>query len=80
MINLFKNLSLNNVKRKHGNIELLIGMMHASIHPIPIEESGGLILYPSKFGRNRILGGTHDLVKEKWLPHLLHIHKLETQE
>ena len=64
VIALFPGLSAEEVQRKSGDIELLIGMRHADIHPSRIQEVQGLVLYSSKFGTNRVLGGTHPMLKE----------------
>ena len=64
VVNLFENLSVDDVRRRPGNIELLVGMKHAKLHPIQISISDSLILYSSKFGTGRILGGSHHLIKE----------------
>ena len=59
---LFPSTKINDIVRSAGKIEMLIGMECASLHPKPIFEKEGLVLYKSLFGTGRILGGTHPAV------------------
>ena len=60
--NLFSGLSANDVQRKNGHIELLIGAKHLPIHPDKIKSVDDLVLYRSIFGTQRLLAGTHPLI------------------
>ena len=62
IVNLFNGVS--GIQRTPGNLELLIGKRYVNIHPTPIAEVEGLMLFSSKFDTNRILGGSHCLLKE----------------
>ena len=64
VVTLFEDLTTEDVQRGSGNIELLIGMKHVNVHPTPLISVQGLMLYASKFGTNRVLGGTHELLRE----------------
>ena len=65
VVGLFNNgVSIADVSRKSGSIELLIGMKHVNIFPVPIAEVEVLMLFSSKFGTNLVLGGTHHLLRE----------------
>ena len=46
------------------NVELLVGMEYVTLHPKPIGEKEGLVLYNSIFGTGKILGGNHQRVKK----------------
>ena len=63
-MSLFNGITLEDIRREFGNVELLVGMKHAAIHPKQVQESEGLVLYESKFGTNWVLGGTHELLQE----------------
>ena len=62
VIHLFPSLKISDVIRTSGKIEMLIGMDCAKLHPKSICEKGGLVLYRSRFGSGKILGGTHPAV------------------
>ena len=59
---LFPGLSLEEVKRKGGHVELLIGAKNLSIHPEKLSEVDNLVLYRSIFGTGRILAGSHPTI------------------
>lgn len=63
LVESFKNLRVDDVIRPDGEIEILIGMKHAMLHPRPIDHADGLVLYESKFGTKKVLGGCHRTVK-----------------
>ena len=64
VVSLFNGITVGDVRREFGDIELLVGMKHATIHPKQTQESEGLVLYESRFGTNWVLGGTHELLQE----------------
>ena len=65
VVGLFNNgVSIADVSRRSGSIELLIGMKHVNIFPVPIAEVEGIMLFWSKFGTNLVLGGTDHLLRE----------------
>ena len=64
IVSLFNNLSLDDVTRTSGPVELLIGIKHVNIHPKPIEEIDGVVLFDSIFGTNRIIAGVHSTLEE----------------
>lgn len=60
---LFKDeLVLKDIKRDFSTVDVLIGMNYANLHPEPLEKVGSLVLFQSKFGSGRILGGQHKVV------------------
>ena len=59
---LFTNLKTEDVLRSNKSVELLIGMDYAHLHPQPVEANGNLVLYQSKFGSGKVLGGQHKLI------------------
>ena len=59
---LFKNITIDDIKRPSGEIDVLIGLEYASFHPRMLQYSGHLVLYENIFGT--CLGGTHDTLKE----------------
>ena len=62
VVHLFPSLHASEVTRTSGKIELLIGMDRANLHPKSTCEKDGLVLYSSRFGSGKILGGTHSAV------------------
>ena len=58
-VHLFPSLSLKDVERRGGKVDLLIGNNYAPLHPRRINICEGLALYESQFGTVRILGGSH---------------------
>lgn len=63
VIDLFPDLREKDVRRRHKEVEILIGMDYAYLHPEPKERRHNLVLYRSKFGTGKLLGGYHDLIK-----------------
>ena len=59
---LFKNITIDDIKRPSGEIDVLVGLEYASFHPHMIKYSGHLILHENIFGTR--LGGTYDILKE----------------
>ena len=64
-VQLFENLLIDDVRRKSGHIELLIGIRHANIHPKAVAEVDSLVLYSSPFGTGKILAGSHPTLKSQ---------------
>ena len=60
VVSLFEGISEYDVRRERGDVELLVGMKHAAIHPKQVQDSDGLVLYESRFGTNWVLGGAHE--------------------
>ena len=50
-------------RRRHNDVEILIGMDYAYLHPEPEERRHNLLLYRSKFGTGKLLGCHHELIK-----------------
>ena len=42
-VSLFNGISVGDIQRESGDIELLVGMKHAAIHPKQMQESEGLV-------------------------------------
>ena len=63
LVHSFPSLKKEDVARYGGEIELLIGMGHAALHPVRTGAHEGLCLYDSQFGTGKILGGTHQLIE-----------------
>ena len=53
----FPSVTEEDVSRPVGSVDILIGMENADIHPHQIEWNQGLVLYQSKFGSGKIIGG-----------------------
>ena len=53
----FPSISEEDISRPVGAVDVLIGMENADIHPHQIEWNQGLVLYQSKFGTGKIIGG-----------------------
>ena len=62
VVHLFPSTKIKELARSSGKIEMLIGMECAALHPKAICENEGLVLYQSRFGTGKILGGTHPAV------------------
>ena len=62
---LFSNLKLKDVQRRCKDVELLIGMDYAPLHPEPMQKIENLVLYDSRFGSGKILGGQHESIKSR---------------
>ena len=59
----FPNVTEDEIARPVGSVDVLIGMENADIHPLQIESNQGLVLYESKFGSGKIIGGVSKGVK-----------------
>ena len=59
LMHLFPSTRYQDIQRCSGKIELLIGLEYAKLHPKPIREMEGVVLYNSQFGTGKILGGSH---------------------
>ena len=55
---LFPSLKHEDIARKAGEIDLLIGSNYLSLHPTRIDCSEGIVLYKSLFGTGRIVAGS----------------------
>lgn len=69
IIQLFKNVSKEEISRPSGTIDVLIGYEYAAYHPQNEQTSGHLLLLKNRFGR--CIGGTHPFVKETTKNHML---------
>ena len=58
-LHFFPSLKAIDVNRAAGKVEMLIGMDNAGLHPKMSVEREGLVLYSSRFGSGKILGGSH---------------------
>ena len=54
---LFDGISLQNIKRPKGEIDVLVVLEYAAFHPYMIKSTGHLVLYENIFGN--CVGGTH---------------------
>ena len=61
VVNLFKDVAPNEIKRPSGTVDVLIGYAHAGYHPEPEQKADHLELLKNRFGR--CLGGTHADIK-----------------
>ena len=61
---LFPSVSLDQVTRCGGKAELMIGSNYLPLHPRALDDCEGLVLYESKFGTGRIIGGTRQSIQE----------------
>ena len=57
VVHLFKDVTVDDIKRPSGTVDVLIGYGYAGYHPEPEQKSDHLLLLRNKFGR--CLGGTH---------------------
>ena len=62
IVQLFKNVSKEEIVRPTGAIDVLIGYEYAGFHPEREQNSEHLLLLKNRFGR--CIGGTHPLIKE----------------
>ena len=63
LVHSFPSLKKEDVARYGGEIELLIGMGHAALHPVRTAAHEGLCLYDSQFNSAKILGGANQLIE-----------------
>ena len=49
--NLFKEVTLEEIRRPTGSVDVLIGYGYAGYHPFPEQKSGHLLLLRNRFGR-----------------------------
>ena len=45
-----------------GEVDMLVGLQYAALHPVPIQTEGHLVLYHNRFGKT--IGGTHPGIRE----------------
>ena len=70
----FPSVSEEDIARPLGEVDILIGMEYADMHPRQIESNQGLVLYVSDFGTGKIIGGksrspiANELISEKARP------------
>ena len=57
VVHLFKDVTLDDIKRPSGTVDVLIGYGYAGYHPQPEQKSDHLLLLRNRFGR--CLAGTH---------------------
>ncbi|XP_068713032.1 uncharacterized protein [Montipora foliosa] len=69
IIQLFKDISKDEISRPSGTIDVLIGYEYAAYHPQSEQTSGHLLLLKNRFGR--CIGGTHPFIKETTRNHML---------
>lgn len=69
IVQLFKNISEEDISRPSGTIDVLIGYEYAAYHTQNEQTSGHLLLLKNRFGR--CIGGTHPLIKETTRNHML---------
>lgn len=62
IVQLFKNISEEDISRPSGTIDVLIGYEYAAYHPQNEQTSGHLLLLKNRF--ERCIGGTHPFIKE----------------
>ena len=59
---LFPAINVADVARPVGEVDLLLGIKHAELHPVPVEVAGSLRLLSSRFGTGLLLDGFHPLI------------------
>ena len=69
IVQLFKNISEEDISRPSGTIDVLIGYEYAAYHPQNEQTPGQLLLLKNRFGR--CIGGTHPFIKETTRSHML---------
>ena len=69
IVQLFKNISKEDISRPPGTIDALIGYEYAAYHPQNEQTSGHLLLLKNLFGT--CIGGTHPFIKETSRNHML---------
>ena len=69
IVQLFKNISEEDISRPSGTIDVLIFYEYAAYHPQNEQTSGHLLLLKNRFGR--CIGGTHPFIKERTRNHML---------
>ncbi|XP_068758047.1 uncharacterized protein [Montipora capricornis] len=69
IIQLFKDISKDDISRPSGTIDVLTGYEYAAYHPQSEQTSGHLPLLKNRFGR--CIGGTHPFIKETTRNHML---------
>ena len=57
MVQFFPSVSEEEIARPLGEVDILIGMEYADMHPRQLESNQGLVLYESDFGTGKIIGG-----------------------
>ena len=62
LVEFFPSVSTEDIARPVGEVDILIGMEYAEIHPRQIESNQGLVLYESDFGTGRIVGGKNKAI------------------
>ena len=67
IVQLFKNVSKEEIERPSGPVDVLIGYEYAAYRPEREQNIGHLVLLRNRFGR--CIGGTHQLLKESHLSH-----------
>lgn len=60
---LFKGISMKELQRPHGEIDILIGFEYAGFHPLRKQSNGHLLLLENRFGK--CLGGSHSVLCER---------------
>ena len=60
---LFKGVSMKELQRPYGEIDVLIGFEYAGFHPLRKKSNGHLLLMENRFGK--CIGGSHPLICEK---------------
>ena len=63
LIEFFPSVTAEDIARPVGEVDILIGMEYADIHPRQIESNQGLVLYESDFGTGRIVGGKNKAIQ-----------------
>ena len=51
VVHLFKDFTLEEIRRPTGSVDVLIGYGYAGYHPFPEQKSGHLLLLRNRFGR-----------------------------
>ena len=60
---LFKGISLKELQRPTGEIDILIGFEYAGFHPLRRQSNGHLVVMQNRFGK--CLGGSHSVLRER---------------
>ena len=62
---LFSQAALDELRRPDGNVDVLVGINVASLHPTVVDLAGNLRLLKSRFGKGWVLDGTHPSIETK---------------
>ena len=62
VLEFFPSVTAEDIARPMGEVDILLGMEYADMHPRQIESNQGLVLYESDYGTGRIVGGKNKVI------------------